>query len=75
MKTIGIVLAYLIGAYVVVRAIVEVVTIDYGDSFSYEDDWGGPDPHRRARRALPTRRHRPRVDDLGRSPSPPNQRH
>jgi hypothetical protein len=40
MKPIGIVLTYLIGAYFVVRAIVELVTIDYGDSSSsYEDDW------------------------------------
>ena len=42
MKTIGIVSAYLIGAFFVVRAIVEVITIDFGDSSSYEDDWGGP---------------------------------
>jgi hypothetical protein len=42
MKTVGIVLAYVVGAYLVVRAVVELVTIDYGDSTSYEDDWGGP---------------------------------
>ena len=42
MKTIGVVFAYLVGTYFVVRAIVEVVTIDYGDAASYEDDWGGP---------------------------------
>jgi hypothetical protein len=41
-KRIGIVLAYLVGAFLVVRAIVELVTIDYGDTSSYEDDWGGP---------------------------------
>jgi hypothetical protein len=42
MKTVGIVLAYVVGAYLVVRAVVELVTVDYGDSTSYEDDWGGP---------------------------------
>jgi hypothetical protein len=42
MKTAGIGLAYLVGTYFVVRAIVELVTIDYGDASSYEDDWGGP---------------------------------
>ena len=42
MKTFGIVLAYLVGAYFVIRALVEVVTIDYGDASSYENDWGGP---------------------------------
>ena len=42
MKTIGIVSAYLIGAFFVVRAIVEVIMIDYGDSSFYEDDWSGP---------------------------------
>jgi hypothetical protein len=42
MKAIAIVFAYLVGAFFVVRAIVELVTIDYGDASSYEDDWGGP---------------------------------
>jgi hypothetical protein len=42
MKVVGIVLAYLVGAYFVVRAVVEVVKIDYGDAASYETDWGGP---------------------------------
>ena len=42
MKTIGVVVAYLVGAYFVFRAIVELVTIDYSDAASYEDDWGGP---------------------------------
>ena len=42
MKRFGIALAYIIGAYFVVRAAVEVVTIDYGDPSSYEKDWGGP---------------------------------
>ena len=34
--------AYLVGMYLVVRAVVKLVTIDYGDAGSYEDDWGGP---------------------------------
>jgi hypothetical protein len=42
MKIVGIVLAYVVGAYLVVRAVVELVMIDYRDSSSYEDDWGGP---------------------------------
>ena len=42
MRVVGIVLAYVVGTYFVVRAVVEVVTIDYGDPSSYEKDWGGP---------------------------------
>jgi hypothetical protein len=42
MKVVGIVFAYVVGAYFVVRAVVEVVTIDYGDAASYQKDWGGP---------------------------------
>jgi hypothetical protein len=42
MKAIAIVFAYLVGAFFVVRAIVELVTIDDGDASSDEDDWGGP---------------------------------
>ncbi len=42
MKHIGIVLACVVGAYFVVRAIVHFVTIDYGDTASYEQDSGGP---------------------------------
>jgi hypothetical protein len=42
MKVIGISVAYLVGVFLVVRAVVELVTLDYGDSASYEDDWGGP---------------------------------
>jgi hypothetical protein len=41
-KVVGIVLAYLVGTFFVIRAVVELVTIDYGDAASYEDDWGGP---------------------------------
>jgi hypothetical protein len=42
MKTIGLVVAYLVGAFLVVRAIVELLTIDYDDASSYQADWGGP---------------------------------
>jgi hypothetical protein len=42
MRITGIAIAYVVGAYLVVRAIVELVTIDYGDPASYENDWGGP---------------------------------
>jgi hypothetical protein len=42
MKAMGVLFAYLVGVYFVVRAVVELVTIDYGDAASYEDDWGGP---------------------------------
>jgi len=42
MKAAVIGLAYVVGAYFIVRAVVEFVTIDYGDSSSYRGDWGGP---------------------------------
>jgi hypothetical protein len=42
MKLAAIVVAYIAGAYFVVRAVVEFATIDYGDAASYRDDWGGP---------------------------------
>jgi len=31
-----------VAAFFIVRAIVEVLTIRYGDPSSYEHDWGGP---------------------------------
>ena len=37
-----IVVAYVVGAFFVVRAVAELVIVDYGDSSSYEHDWGGP---------------------------------
>jgi hypothetical protein len=42
MKAIAIVFSYLVGVFFVGRAIVELVTIDYGDASSYEEEWGGP---------------------------------
>ena len=32
----------LLGVFFIVRAIVEVLTIDYSDPSSYANDWGGP---------------------------------
>lgn len=34
--------ATVLGAYLVVRGVVEFFTIDYGDPSSYRNDWGGP---------------------------------
>ena len=35
-------LAWLVGAYFVVRAIVEPFVIDFSDPSTYSNDWGGP---------------------------------
>jgi hypothetical protein len=35
-------LASLLGAYLLVRAIVEPFVIDFSDPSTYEKDWGGP---------------------------------
>jgi hypothetical protein len=42
LKKIAIGLALIVGAFFIVRAIVELVTIDYSDPSSYANDWGGP---------------------------------
>src|SRR5262245_25840612 len=42
MKVAAAVLAYLIGVFPVIRAVVELATIHYSDPPSYERDWGGP---------------------------------
>lgn len=42
MKRALVILGYVIGAYLVLRAAAELVLIDYGDAPSYRDDWGGP---------------------------------
>ena len=42
MKVACIVFAYIVGAFFVVRAVIEVVTVDSGHAVSYEKDWGGP---------------------------------
>jgi hypothetical protein len=39
---VAIVLGLVLGAFFIVRAVVELLTIDYSDPSSYADDWGGP---------------------------------
>jgi hypothetical protein len=36
------VLGLTLGGFLIVRAIMEIFVIDYGDPSSYRDDWGGP---------------------------------
>jgi len=36
------ILGLILGAYLIVRAIVELVTLDHSDPSTYADDWGGP---------------------------------
>ena len=38
----AIVAGSILGAFFVVRAVVELVIIDYSDPSSYANDWGGP---------------------------------
>lgn len=42
MKRIGIVLLWILGLYLVVRAVVEPFVIDMSDPATYRLDWGGP---------------------------------
>jgi len=42
MKRIAVAVALLLGVYLVVRAVIEPFTIDFGDPDTYERDWGGP---------------------------------
>ena len=35
-------LVLVVGAFFIVRAVVELFTIDYSDPSSYANDWGGP---------------------------------
>lgn len=35
-------LAFVIGGFFIVRALMEPFVIDFSDPSSYEDDWGGP---------------------------------
>jgi hypothetical protein len=41
-RTIAIVLGVILGTFFIVRAVVEVLTIDYSAPSSYADDWGSP---------------------------------
>ena len=42
MKKAAIALVLIAAAFFIVRAIVELITIDYSDPSSYANDWGGP---------------------------------
>ena len=42
MRKVGVVAAFILGLYLIGRAVVEVVLIDYGNPDSYRLDWGGP---------------------------------
>ena len=35
-------LGVIVGIFFIVRAVVELLTINYSDPSSYADDWGGP---------------------------------
>jgi hypothetical protein len=39
---VGIALALFVAAFFIVRAIVELLTLNYSDPSSYANDWGGP---------------------------------
>jgi hypothetical protein len=42
MRRIVLELGVIVGIFFIVRAVVELLTIDYSDPTSYADDWGGP---------------------------------
>jgi len=42
MRKIAEVLGILLSIFLILRAIVELFTIDFGDPATYQDDWGGP---------------------------------
>jgi hypothetical protein len=42
MKKVALVMGLILAAFLVVRAVVEVITFHYSDPSSYEHDWGGP---------------------------------
>jgi hypothetical protein len=42
MKRVLVVLGYVLGIYLVIRAIAEPFVIDMGDPATYRNDWGGP---------------------------------
>jgi hypothetical protein len=41
-RVLGLGVAGLLAAYLVVRGVIEFFTINYSDPASYRDDWGGP---------------------------------
>jgi hypothetical protein len=42
LRLLGTTLVVMLGVFLVVRAVVEVVAVDPDDPSSYRDDWGGP---------------------------------
>jgi len=42
MKRALLILGVVVAAFLIVRAVVEVLTLHYSDPSSYEHDWGGP---------------------------------
>jgi hypothetical protein len=42
MKRVLWLLAFVVGGFFIVRALMEPFIIDYSDPSSYENDWGGP---------------------------------
>ena len=42
MRNVFVVLGLIVGVFLIVRAIVELIVIDYSDPSSYANDWGGP---------------------------------
>ena len=42
LRWLGIVLGGLLALYLVVRGVVELLTVDYSRPSSYQQDWGGP---------------------------------
>jgi hypothetical protein len=42
MKRIGLVILWILGLYLIVRAIIEPFVIDLSDPSTYHLDWGGP---------------------------------
>jgi hypothetical protein len=42
LRLLGTALVVMLGVFLVVRAVVEVVAVDPDDPSSYRDDWGGP---------------------------------
>jgi hypothetical protein len=42
MRKVAIVAAWILGIYLIVRALVEPFVIDMTDPSTYRDDWGGP---------------------------------
>jgi drug/metabolite transporter superfamily protein YnfA len=42
MKRVLWLLAFVVGGFFIVRALMEPFVIDYSDPSSYENDWGGP---------------------------------